>query len=416
MFLCVQNVLCACSSKNTLDMVDDIDIDEFRADPLGWTMKVIKHPFGEFSMAAVQANEDMEDFSQVEIDKEALFVGIYDGENGVIASEFLSQSLLPALLFLIKQNGENMSEDILRDVVDRMEKRFMLDADELHYHQPERVQASSSCLCCIIWKGRLYIANLGDSRAVMGSLGPFDILRVQQLVRDHNAGNRHIKVELARLHPDDPNIVMYHRDAWRVRGISKVSRCIGNAYLKRERFTLDPSFEVPRTELAPSDFTRTLLSAEPEIHSRVLRDSNKFIIFGSGGLWKLLTNEEAAKIVNTNPREGIAKRLVRIALEVAAREKNITYNELLKLPKGHDFTKGPSVSFERTRRSYHDDISVTVVFLDKTPDIDMSVMRDVIPSVPTINSFRSFHDTALRSCFHRMYAPEPVIIRSTVDF
>lgn len=79
-------------------MVDDIDIDEFRADPLGWTMKVIKHSFGEFSMAAVQANEDMEDFSQVEIDKEALFVGIYDGENGVIASEFLSQSLLPALL------------------------------------------------------------------------------------------------------------------------------------------------------------------------------------------------------------------------------------------------------------------------------------------------------------------------------
>ncbi|KAL5059471.1 hypothetical protein RYX36_031075 [Vicia faba] len=278
MVLCIQNVLSAYTSKNTIDMVDDIDIKDFRDDPLGWTMKLLKHPFGDFSMAAVQANEDMEDFSQ--------------------------------------------------DVVDKMEKRFMLDADELHHREPQRVLASSGCLCCIIWKGILYIANVGDSRAVMGSLGPFDILCVRQLVRDHNAGNKHVKKELTRLHPDDPDIVKYDNDAWRVAGVS----------------------------------------------------------------------------------EGIAKRLVRIALEIAARQKNISYSELLKVPKD------PSVSVERTRRSYHDDISVTVVFLDKKPDIDMSVMPNVIPSVPRINSFRSFYDKALFSNFRFMYTRdrEPMVIHSTL--
>ncbi|CAK8543357.1 unnamed protein product [Lathyrus sativus] len=229
----------------------------------------------------------------------------------------------------------------------------------------------------------------------MGSLGPFGGLRVQQLVRDHNACHKHIKVELAKLH-DDPDIVMYNKDAWRVAGVTEVSRCIGNAYLKREPFTLYPASEVPLTELEPSDFTRPLLSAEPEIYSRVLRDSNKFIIFGSGGLWKLLRNEDAAKIMNTGPQEGIAKRLVRVALEIAAREKNITYSELLKVPKGR------SVSFERTRRSYH----------------DISVMPDEITyisePVPWINSFRSFSDIPFCSYSHHMYAPEALAICLTV--
>ncbi|CAI8614107.1 unnamed protein product [Vicia faba] len=60
---------------------------------------------------------------------------------------------------------------------------------------------------------------------VMGSSGLFDILCVQQLVRDHNVANKHVKDEVVRLHPDDPDIVMYYKDAWRT------------------RFTLIPSFE-----------------------------------------------------------------------------------------------------------------------------------------------------------------------------
>ena len=77
-------------------------------------------------------------------------------------------------------------------------------------------------------------------------MGPFNRLHVRQLVRDHNAN---------------------------VGGISEVSRCIGNAYLKWAPFTLSPSFQVPRSELAPSGFTRPFLSAEPAIYSSLKRHS-----------------------------------------------------------------------------------------------------------------------------------------------
>ncbi|PNX86465.1 putative protein phosphatase 2C 43-like protein, partial [Trifolium pratense] len=203
--------------------------------------------------------------------------------------------------------------------------------------------------------------------AVMGYLDPFNRFNIRQLVEDHNARNRnrHIKKELEKLHPKDPTTVTYNFDAWRVRGISEISSCIRNAYLKRAPFTLTSSFRVPQSELAPSDFSQPLLSAEPAISSRVLNDVDKFIIFGSGGLWKLLSNWQAAEIVHTNPRD--------------------------EIPTGHGVIRGPSVSVEGTRRAYHDDISVIVVFFDKKPELNPTV-RPVVTSVPGIDSFRGFSD------------------------
>ncbi|CAJ2632939.1 unnamed protein product [Trifolium pratense] len=202
-----------------------------------------------------------------------------------------------------------------------MEELFMTDVEEGNQQQPELALVGSSCLFCIVWRGRLYIANVGDSRAVMGYLDPFNRFNIRQLVEDHNARNcnRHIKKELEKLHPKDPTTVTYNFDAWRVRGISEISSCIRNAYLKRAPFTLTSSFRVPQSELAPSDFSQPLLSAEPAISSRVLNDVDKFIIFGSGGLWKLLSNWQAAEIVHTNPRDGIAKRILMTALQIAAK-------------------------------------------------------------------------------------------------
>ncbi|XP_045796071.1 probable protein phosphatase 2C 25 [Trifolium pratense] len=202
-----------------------------------------------------------------------------------------------------------------------MEELFMTDVEEGNQQQPELALVGSSCLFCIVWRGSLYIANVGDSRAVMGYLDPFNRFNIRQLVEDHNARNRnrHIKKELEKLHPKDPTTVTYNFDAWRVRGISEISSCIRNAYLKRAPFTLTSSFRVPQSELAPSDFSQPLLSAEPAISSRVLNDVDKFIIFGSGGLWKLLSNWQAAEIVHTNPRDGIAKRILMTALQIAAK-------------------------------------------------------------------------------------------------
>lgn len=73
--------------------------------------------------------------------------------------------------------------------------------------------------------------------------------------------------------------------------------------MKRAPFTTVASFQAPPGECVPIPFIEPLLSADPEIHSRVLKDTDEFIILATSGFWKLLTNEQAAKIVCENPRE-----------------------------------------------------------------------------------------------------------------
>jgi hypothetical protein len=96
--------------------------------------------------------------------------------------------------------------------------------------------------------------------------------------------------------------------------------------------------------------------------------------------------------------QGIAKRILTTALEIAARRNNISYSELREIPTGHGVIRGPSVSVEGTRRAYHDDISVIVVFFDKKPELNPTVMP-VVTSVPAIGSFRNFSDAIHPSPF-----------------
>ena len=79
----------------------------------------------------------------------------------------------------------------------------------------------------------------------------------------------------------------------------QVSRSIGDAYLKRPEFALDPTF--PRFHLQ-EPLRRPVLRADPAMFIRLLQPKDKFIIFASDGLWEHLTNQEAVEIVHNNPR------------------------------------------------------------------------------------------------------------------
>ncbi|KAF5193376.1 phosphatase 2c protein [Thalictrum thalictroides] len=327
-----------------------------RQDGLLWYKDTGQHMNGEFSMAVVQANNLLEDQSQVESGSLSshesgpygTFIGIYDGHGGPETSRYINDHLFPHLKRFTSEQ-QSMSVDVIRKAFQATEEGFLSLVTKQWPMKPQIAAVGSCCLVGVICGGTLYIANLGDSRAVLGRLvkATGEVLSVQ-LSTEHNASIESVRQELHSLHPDDPQIVVLKHNVWRVKGIIQVSKSIGDVYLKRAEFNREPLYAKFRLR---DTFRRPILSAEPSICVHQLQPHDQFIIFASDGLWEHFSNQEAVDIIQNHPRNGSARRLVKAALQEAAKKREMRYSDLKKIDRG-------------VRRHFHDDITVIVVFLD----------------------------------------------------
>ncbi|KAM0046597.1 putative protein-serine/threonine phosphatase [Helianthus debilis subsp. tardiflorus] len=338
---------------------DSLDDDN---DPLIWCKDLQKHAFGEFSFAVVQANEVLEDHSQVEVGHNATFIGVYDGHGGPEASRYICDHLFSHLIRIVREK-RLISLEILKTAVSATEDGFISLVRRSCGIKPLMAAVGSCCLAGLISEGTLYVANMGDSRAVIGKLNrpKSNKIVAEQITEDHNACMDEIRQELKQDHPDDPHIVVMKQGVWRIKGIIQVSRTIGDAYLKKPEFALDASY--PRFHLR-EPIRKPVLGNGPSLYTRELKPDDKFIVFASDGLWEHMTNQQVVDIVHNNPRSGIARRLVKSAINEAARKGKRRYDEVKKMEKG-------------SRRAVHDDITVAVVFIDQhmNTDIDDVSMR-----------------------------------------
>ncbi|KAJ6406874.1 hypothetical protein OIU84_010396 [Salix udensis] len=203
------------------DILNDDDKDSAVGDSLLWSRDLEKHSFGEFSFSVVQANEIIEDHSQVETGRDATFIGVYDGHGGPDASRFISDHLFLNLMRHARERG-TISEEILRSAVSSTEDGFLTLVRRSCGIKPLIAAVGSCCLVGVIWRGTLFVANLGDSRAVIGSLVRSNKIVAEQLTRDHNASMEEVRQELKSLHPDDSHIVVMKHGVWRIKGIIQV--------------------------------------------------------------------------------------------------------------------------------------------------------------------------------------------------
>ncbi|XP_019054476.1 PREDICTED: probable protein phosphatase 2C 46 isoform X2 [Nelumbo nucifera] len=248
-----------------------------RQDGLLWYKDTGQHLNGEFSMAVVQANNLLEDQSQIESGSLSslesgpygTFVGIYDGHGGPETSRYINDHLFHHLKRFTTEQ-QSMSVDVIRKAFQATEEGFLSVVTKQWPMKPQIAAVGSCCLVGVICGGTLYVANLGDSRVVLGRLvkATGEVLAVQ-LSAEHNAGIESVRQELHSLHPDDSHIVVLKHNVWRVKGII----------------------------------------------------------------------------------QGSARRLVKAALQEAAKKREMRYSDLKKIDRG-------------VRRHFHDDTTVIVVFLD----------------------------------------------------
>ncbi|CAN0881413.1 Probable protein phosphatase 2C 38 [Linum grandiflorum] len=250
----------------------------------------------------------------------------------------------------VSDNGETVTESVLKKAFNVTEEEYLSMVKKQWMNTPQIASAGTCCLVGLFCNGTLFVANAGDSRAVLGRLDRSGSRRASaiQLSNEHNVNIESVREELRALHPDDSQVVIMKHKSWRVRGLIQVSRSIGDAYLKRAEFQRDPL--LPKFRLTET-FDKPILNSEPEVTIHRLQQEDQFVIFASDGLWEHLTNQEAVDIVNNFPRNGIAKRLLKSALHEAAKKREMRYADLKKIDAG-------------VRRHFHDDITVVIVFID----------------------------------------------------
>ncbi|KAI4364496.1 hypothetical protein MLD38_020578 [Melastoma candidum] len=318
-------------------------------DGLLWYKDLGKYGSGDFSMAVVQANQVLEDQCQVESGDFGTFVGVYDGHGGPDAARYVCDHLFRNFRAILAEMEGTVNSETIRRAFLETEEGFTSLVSQSWMSRPAIASTGSCCLVGVIHQKTLYIASLGDSRVVLGKkVGNTDGIAAIQLSAEHNANLESVRHELKELHPDDPQIVVLRHGVWRIKGLIQVSRSIGDVYLKRPEFNkepLNPKFRLPEPFDAP------ILSANPAIISHPLHVNDCFLIFASDGLWEHLTNEQAVEIVQSHSPVGSAKRLVKAALQEAARKREMRYSDLRKIDK-------------KVRRHFHDDITVIVLFLN----------------------------------------------------
>lgn len=117
-----------------------------------------------------------------------------------------------------------MSVDVIRKALQATEEGFTSVVARQFSLSPQIAAVGSCCLVGVICNGNLYIANLGDSRAVLGrAVKATGEVLAMQLSAEHNASIESVRQELQSMHPDDPNIVVLKHNVWRVKGLIQVS-------------------------------------------------------------------------------------------------------------------------------------------------------------------------------------------------
>ncbi|XP_056293884.1 pyruvate dehydrogenase [acetyl-transferring]-phosphatase 1, mitochondrial-like isoform X2 [Pseudoliparis swirei] len=264
---------------------------------------------------------------------------------------------------------------------------------------PLRV-ALSGCTACVahVSKGVLHVANLGDSRAVLGVKEPNGSWSAVSLTNDHNAQNPDELQRILGEHPPSERRTVVRHD--RLLGLLLPFRAFGDVRFKWGAEMLSRVYETRPDVLSavgeafrtqpPHYLTPPYLSAQPEVTLHRIRPADKFLVLATDGLWELMHRQTVIQLVGELltglqqqrpiiPGAGMTLgSLQRLLLERRDRVLSVLEDQngathLLRHALGDDgygavapnrLAKMLSLPRELARR-YRDDVTITVIHLNE---------------------------------------------------
>ncbi|KAL1344909.1 hypothetical protein HN51_018710 [Arachis hypogaea] len=250
--------------------------------------------------------------------EDAAFCGVFDGHgrNGRIVSQIVNKRL--SSLILDQKNmithAKNDNNTILEDDDSCTNKNFQewkeailcaFRVMDMEVNQLENLDFSCSGTTAIVairQSEDLIMANLGDSRAVLGTICDGEIIPIQ-LTTDMKPG---LPREADRIRSCNGRVFALHEEPH-----------IQRVWLPNEN---SPGLAMSR---AFGDFILKDhgIIAIPEISFRPLTSSDQFVVLASDGVWDVLSNIEVCSIVWTTENEAAAAKAVVEAATAAWKSK-----------------------------------------------------------------------------------------------
>ncbi|KAK4131191.1 PP2C-domain-containing protein [Trichocladium antarcticum] len=197
------------------------------------------------------------------------FFGVYDGHGGDKVALFAGDNI-----FRIVSKQETFKTGNYEQAL----KDGFLATDRAILADPKYEDEVSGCTACVglITDDKIYIANAGDSRSVLGVKG-----RAKPLSFDHKPQN---EGEKARITAAGGFV-----DFGRVNGNLALSRAIGDFEFKKS------------AELAPE---QQIVTAYPDVVVHEMGDDDEFLVIACDGIWDCQSSQAVIEFV----RRGIAAK------------------------------------------------------------------------------------------------------------
>ena len=151
------------------------------------------------------------------------------------------------------------------------------------------VLSGGACaVAAIVQNANLYVANVGDCRAVLGRKLANGTWAALPLSIDQTADNPAEVKRITEAHPGEKSIISQKR----ILGSLIPFRSFGDFDYKWERKELNGLVTLSANYLTPPYVT-----AEPVITTHMLQEGDEFLIIASDGLWERLSNAKAVQAV-----------------------------------------------------------------------------------------------------------------------
>jgi len=208
------------------------------------------------------------------IDSQAFF-GVYDGHGGQTAAVFCKKRLHA----VFEENMKNLSDYELVDAEKMAQvttQSYKTTDDEMKPTIPAAGACVVTCILRIVNDHRyLYVANAGDSRAVLSRGG-----KAVRLTRDHKPSDETEKQRIIDMKG------FIDKDG-RVNGLVAITRALGDHHMKgpgKDYILADPYFQL--IELAPED---------------------DYLILACDGVWDVVEDQAAVDLVLASTENANAK-------------------------------------------------------------------------------------------------------------